>query len=148
MASQPLEIPTQWTTSPRAADALEEALRANPQAIPEHTDKWDVSRSDIYYEDRWQPVFRDMRAAGDLIKVEDSPFGPYWNVVSHRAIQHIERARSPKRGFAAGIVLRLNQIKLAQPHIFHGSRRGADVAGDLRRPSVRRSIGRFRSIHR
>lgn len=90
MASNPLAMPTQWTTEPRAADALERALRENPQALPIHTEKWDVSRSDIYYEDRWQPVFRDMRAAGDLHKVEDSPFGPYWNVVSHRAIQHIE----------------------------------------------------------
>ena len=31
-----------------------------------------------------------MRAAGDLHKVTDSPFGSHWNVVSHRAIQHIE----------------------------------------------------------
>ncbi|MFN6935486.1 MAG: cytochrome P450, partial [Tsuneonella sp.] len=90
MATLPLEMPTSWTTSPRASDALEKALKDNPQVIPHHSEKWDVSRSDIYYEDRWQPIFREMRAAGDLHKVEDSPFGPHWNVVSHRAIQHIE----------------------------------------------------------
>ena len=90
MATQPLEAPMQWTREPRAVDALEKALRENPQALPEHTEKWDVSRSDIYFEDRWQPIFKEMRAAGDLHKVENSPFGSHWNVVSHRAIQHIE----------------------------------------------------------
>jgi cytochrome P450 len=31
-----------------------------------------------------------MRAAGDLHKIENSPYGPHWNVVSYKAIQHIE----------------------------------------------------------
>jgi len=90
MATQPLTAPKEWTTQPRAVDALDQALRDNPQAMPVHTEPWDVSRSDIYVEDRWQPIFAEMRAAGDLHKVNDSPFGSYWNVVSHRAIQHIE----------------------------------------------------------
>lgn len=90
MATQPLEVPAQWTTSPRAVDALDAALAANPQVIPHHSEKWDVSRSDIYVEDRWGPIFAEMRAAGDLHKVTDSPFKSHWNVVSHRAIQHIE----------------------------------------------------------
>lgn len=90
MATQALDAPRTWTTSPRAADALDKALRENPQVIPHHTEKWDVSRSDIYVEDRWQPIFAEMRKAGDLHKVSESPFKPHWNVVSHRAIQHIE----------------------------------------------------------
>ncbi|MGX7951297.1 cytochrome P450 [Tsuneonella sp. HG249] len=90
MATQLADAPHAWTTSPRAVDALEKALRENPQVIPTHTEKWDVSRSDIYYEDRWQPIFAEMRAADDLNKVTSSPFGPFWNVVSHRAIQHVE----------------------------------------------------------
>ena len=90
MATQPLTPPREWTTSPRAVDALEKALQDNPQALPVHTEKYDVSRSDIYVEDRWQPIFAEMRATGDLHKVESSPFGSYWNVVTHRAIQHIE----------------------------------------------------------
>ncbi|MXO75517.1 cytochrome P450 [Altererythrobacter aerius] len=90
MATQPLEAPATWRTEPRATDALEAALDANPQILPHHSEPWDVSRSDIYVEDRWQPIFAAMRAAGDLNKVQDSPFGPHWNVVSHRAIQHIE----------------------------------------------------------
>ena len=115
MATQPLEAPKEWTTSPRAVDALEEALRANPQALPEHTEKWDVSRSDIYYEDRWQPIFREMRAAGDLHKVENSPFGAHWNVVSHKAIQHIE-ALPDLYSSAEGITIldRLSDEKLAE----------------------------------
>jgi cytochrome P450 len=90
MATQPIEAPTTWRTEPRAADALDAILRENPQAIPHHSEKWDVSRSDIYVEDRWQPIFAEMRAAGDLHKVVESPFAAHWNVVSHRAIQHVE----------------------------------------------------------
>jgi cytochrome P450 len=115
MATQPLEAPKTWTTSPRAADALERALKENPQAIPHHSEKWDVSRSDIYYEDRWQPIFREMRAAGDLHKVTDSPFGSHWNVVSHRAIQHIE-ALPELYSSAEGITIldRLSDEQLAE----------------------------------
>lgn len=89
MATQAAEKP-QWRTQPRAVDALDAALKANPQVLPVHTEKWDVSRSDIYVEDRWQPIFAEMRAAGDVHKIENSPYGPHWNVVTHRAIQHVE----------------------------------------------------------
>ncbi|MFA9201871.1 MAG: hypothetical protein ACEQR8_11995 [Cypionkella sp.] len=115
MATQLAEAERTWTTSPRAVDALEAALRENPQVIPQHTEKWDVSRSDIYYEDRWQPIFREMRAAGDLHKVESSPFGPYWNVVSHRAIQHIEALPELYSSEGAITILdRLSDEKLAE----------------------------------
>ncbi|WP_095012268.1 cytochrome P450 [Tsuneonella mangrovi] len=90
MATKAAEQPIKWRTEPRAVDVLEAVLKENPQALPEHTEKWDVSRSDIYVEDRWQPIFAAMRAAGDLHKVENSPFGAHWNVVTHKAIQHIE----------------------------------------------------------
>lgn len=115
MATQPIEAPRTWTTAPRAADALEQALKENPQAIPHHSEKWDVSRSDIYFEDRWQPIFREMRAAGDLHKVSDSPFGPHWNVVTHKAIQHIE-ALPELYSSAEGITIldRLSDEKLAE----------------------------------
>ncbi|ANY18912.1 Linalool 8-monooxygenase [Tsuneonella dongtanensis] len=115
MATQPLEMPKTWTTSPTATEALERALKENPQALREHKEKWDVSRSDIYFEDRWQPIFREMRAAGDLHKVENSPFGPHWNVVSHRAIQHIE-ALPDLYSSAEGITIldRLTDEQLAE----------------------------------
>lgn len=115
MATQPLTQPRQWTNSPRAVDALDAALKANPQALPVHTEKYDVSRSDIYVEDRWQPIFAEMRAKGDLNKVEDSPFGPYWSVVSHKAIQHIE-ALPELYSSEGGITIldRLSDEKLAE----------------------------------
>jgi cytochrome P450 len=115
MATQPLEAPRTWTTAPRAAEALDRALKENPQAIPHHSEKWDVSRSDIYFEDRWQPIFREMRAAGDLHKVTASPFGPHWNVVTHKAIQHIE-ALPDLYSSAQGITIldRLTDEQLAE----------------------------------
>ena len=92
MASQPIP-PTEhvdYRTSPRAPDALEEWLAANPPSNERHPYKWDVSNSALYFEDRWQPVFAEMRAAGPMHYIPDSPYGPYWAVVQHKAIQHVE----------------------------------------------------------
>ena len=80
----------QCRTSPTAYQALREYLTTHPDEHLNHPDKWDVSRSDIYAEDRWQPIFAEMRAAGPMHWIEDSPFGSYWAVVDHKAIQHIE----------------------------------------------------------
>jgi len=80
----------QWRTSPTAHQALIEHFKAHPEAKPQHPHKWDVSRSDIYYEHTWQPIFAEMQAAGPLHYIDESPFGPYWAVVGHKAIQHIE----------------------------------------------------------
>jgi len=77
-------------TSPTAYQALAEYFKTHPEQRPEHPHKWDVSRSDIYFEDTWQPIFREMRKAGPLHFIAESPFGPYWAVVQHKAIQHIE----------------------------------------------------------
>jgi len=75
---------------PSAYDALKGHFAAHPEERLQHPHPWDVSRSDIYFEDRWQPVFAEMRKAGQLHWIPDSPFGPYWAVVGHKAIQHIE----------------------------------------------------------
>lgn len=89
MASIAPERP-QARTSPKAHEALREHLEHHPDDRLVHPNKWDVSRSDIYYEDRWQPIFKEMREAGPLHYIPESPFGPYWAVVQHKAIQHIE----------------------------------------------------------
>ena len=89
MASLAPERP-QCRTSPTAFEALREYLKVHPDDRLVHTNTWDVSRSDIYHEDRWQPIFKEMREAGPLHYIEDSPFGSYWAVVQHKAIQHIE----------------------------------------------------------
>ncbi|MEE4539162.1 MAG: cytochrome P450 [Erythrobacter sp.] len=76
--------------SPSAYEALADHFAAHPEHRPHHPHHWDVSRSDIYMEDRWQPIFAQMQEAGPLHYIPESPFGPYWAVVGHKAIQHIE----------------------------------------------------------
>ncbi|MEO1729397.1 MAG: cytochrome P450 [Pseudomonadota bacterium] len=80
----------EWRRSPNAHEALKAHYEANPERMLEHPHKWDVSRSDIYAENRWQPIFAEMQTAGPLHYIDESPFGPYWAVVGHKAIQHIE----------------------------------------------------------
>jgi cytochrome P450 len=79
-----------YRTSPTAFESFAGWLRDNPQSQPVHTHPWDVSRSDIYAEDRWGPIFAEMRAKAPVNKVIGSPYGDYWNVTSHKAIQHVE----------------------------------------------------------
>lgn len=50
----------------------------------------DMSRPELYREDRWQAPFRAMRASDPVNFCEASAFGSYWNVTSHAAIQHVE----------------------------------------------------------
>ncbi|TRD11257.1 cytochrome P450 [Erythrobacter insulae] len=80
----------QVRTSPTAYEAIKAHYEKNPGERPNHPHKWDVSRSDIYFEDTWQPIFKEMQDAGPLHYIPDSPYGPYWAVVGHKAIQHIE----------------------------------------------------------
>jgi len=75
---------------PTAYEALKAHFAAHPEERLQHSHPWDVSRSDIYFEDKWQPVFAEMRKKGQLHWIPESPFGPYWAVVGHKAIQHIE----------------------------------------------------------
>ena len=84
------EAPFTYRTTPTAMDMLEEWLRANPQGTPVHTNPWDVSRSDIYVEDRWQPIFAEMRAKAPVNKVTETPYKDYWNVTTIKTIQHVE----------------------------------------------------------
>ena len=92
MATQLAPEAPQFTyrSSPTAIEAFTAWLKENPQAFPPHTHKWDVSRSDIYVEDRWQPIFAEMRREAPVNFVPESPYGAYWNVVNHKAIQHVE----------------------------------------------------------
>ncbi|MES2303075.1 MAG: cytochrome P450, partial [Pseudomonadota bacterium] len=92
MASQlaPEELAFTYRDSPTATQAFGAWLKDNPRAIPASSHAWDVSRSDIYVEDRWQPIFAEMRARAPVNRVPDSAYGAYWNVVSHKAITHVE----------------------------------------------------------
>ena len=79
-----------YRRSPSATEAFEGWLKEHGQELPQHTERWDVSRSDIYVEDRWQPIFAEMRSQAPVNKVHESPYGAYWNVSTVKAIQHVE----------------------------------------------------------
>ena len=59
-------------------------------AVNKAPHRWDVTPPDIYAEDRWQPIFAEMRASAPVNKIEDSGFGSYWNITTHKVIQHVE----------------------------------------------------------
>lgn len=90
MATQIADAPFQYRSSPTATEAFEGWLKEYGQNLPAHTHPWDVSRSDIYVEDRWQPIFAEMRAKAPVNKVTGTPYGDYWNVTTVKTIQHVE----------------------------------------------------------
>jgi cytochrome P450 len=61
-----------------------------PWEINQAPHDWDVSRADIYVEDRWQPIFAEMRAKASINKIEGGTFGNFWNITTLKAIQHVE----------------------------------------------------------
>ena len=70
--------------------AYEAWLKTNPGARPTHTHPWDVSRSDIFVNDTWGPIFAAMREQAPINKVTGTPYGDYWNITSHKAVLHVE----------------------------------------------------------
>ncbi len=52
--------------------------------------KWDVSRPEIYVEDRWHPIFKEMRENAPINKITGSDFNDYWNITTLKPIQHVE----------------------------------------------------------
>ncbi len=61
-----------------------------PWEVNEAPHRWDVTKPDIYAEDRWHPIFKEMREKAPINKIEGSDFGSYWNVTTLKAIQHVE----------------------------------------------------------
>ena len=57
---------------------------------PGIADPLDVSRAELWREDRWQEPMRQLRAESPIHYCEDSKFGPYWSVTTYKPIQHIE----------------------------------------------------------
>ncbi len=53
-------------------------------------DMFDVSRSELYSEDRWQEPFRKLRAEAPIHYVAESRFGAYWSVSTYKPIVQIE----------------------------------------------------------
>ncbi len=79
-----------YRTAPSATDAFDDWCKTHGQELPVHTHPRDVSRSDIYLEDRWQPIFAEMRKSAPINHVAGTPFGDYWNVTTVKTIQHVE----------------------------------------------------------
>ena len=61
-------------------------LATQPRAIT----PVDVSDAALYVEDRWREPFARLRAEMPVSFLPDSPYGPYWSVVSHAPIAEIE----------------------------------------------------------
>ena len=60
------------------------------RTAPEIANPLDVSRAELWSEDRWQEPMRQLRAESPIYRCEDSKFGPYWSVTTYKPIQHIE----------------------------------------------------------
>lgn len=88
MASR--SVSAEYRTSPLAQDVIAKCLHENPQAFPPPSGRWDVGRMELFNEERWEPVFRQMRAEAPINKVTGSINGDYWNVASHHGIVHVE----------------------------------------------------------
>ncbi len=50
----------------------------------------DVSRAELYSEDRWREPFAWLRANAPVHFVEDSKHGPYWSISSYQPIVEVE----------------------------------------------------------
>ena len=61
-----------------------------PWAVNAAPHEWDVSRPEIYSENRWQPIFKEMRAQAPINKITGSDFNDYWNVTTLKPIQYVE----------------------------------------------------------
>ena len=76
------------------------------QPLPEEfTDPLDVSRADLYFEDKWQEPFRRLRAKAPVFRCEHSAFGPYWSVSGYKPIVHVEALPEIYSSEAGGITL-------------------------------------------
>lgn len=51
---------------------------------------YDMSDATYYVEDRWQAPFAALRAHDPVHWTQGGMFGNFWNVCSHKAIQHVE----------------------------------------------------------
>lgn len=65
------------TTAREAFDGDLKASRIDPL---------DLTRADLWAEDRWQEPMRELRAKGPIHWNDASKFGPHWSVVQYKPI--------------------------------------------------------------
>jgi cytochrome P450 len=90
MASAPNDGVSIPAVSITADEALQQYYRDHPRVNEAVANPWDVSRADLYSQDLWRAPFAEMRAKAPINKVEESAYGPYWNITTHKPIQHVE----------------------------------------------------------
>jgi len=81
---------TDYRAMPPAQEVIARCLAENPEVYPPPSGKWDVGRAELFNEDRWEPVFRQMRAEAPINKVTGTIHGDYWNVATLKPIVHVE----------------------------------------------------------
>jgi cytochrome P450 len=57
---------------------------------PARIDPLDLTRAELWAEDRWQEPMRELREKGPVHLNDASKFGPHWSVMHYKAIQHVE----------------------------------------------------------
>jgi cytochrome P450 len=81
-------------TAPIADQPADFSATTNSEMLPWEVNaaphRWDVSGPAIYVEDRWHPVFKEMRDKAPINKITGSDFNDYWNITTLKAIQHVE----------------------------------------------------------
>jgi cytochrome P450 len=78
-------------------------LATDPQPVT--ADPLDVTRAELYRDDKWQEPFRRLRAEAPLYHCKDSAFGPYWSVSTYKPIVHIESLPDLFSSQAGGITV-------------------------------------------
>ena len=87
-----------------------------PYEVNQAPHRWDVTKADIYLEDRWHPIFKEMREKAPINKIEGSDFGSYWNVTTLKAIQHVEALPDIySSSFEHGGITLIDDNALAEP---------------------------------
>ena len=81
------------------------ATLAEPAMHGVAIDPLDVSRPELYAEDRWQAPFRQLRENAPVHYVADSGFGPFWSVSSYKPIVEVESLPEIYSSQAGGITI-------------------------------------------
>ena len=85
-----------------AMDVPENAGDPLPDPLP---DPLDVSRAELYRDDKWQAPFARLRAEAPLYRCEHSDYGPYWSVSNYKGIVEVESLPDLYSSEAGGITL-------------------------------------------
>ena len=89
-AEAPVQAPFVYRTSPSASATFDAWLKEHGAELAPATNPWDVSRSEIYLHNRWQPIFAEMREQAPINKITGTNYGDFWNITTVKAIQHVE----------------------------------------------------------